>query len=143
MTFLATANCGVYVGATPGFTDVDPSTVSMTASLLEPVLSERTRAVLPVHFAGLPCDMPALSALVRARCPRAVIARTPATHWERRTLTGLRSRALRWADMATMSFHPVKHIAAGEGGRRPDGLRRARRATASAAFARNSPILPC
>ncbi len=116
LSFLATSNCGVYVGATPRFCDVDFSSVRMTAELLAPVLSARTRAVLPVHFAGMACDMASISARVRSRCPDAVIIED-ACH----ALGGIHDDgtpvgSLRWADMVMFSFHPVKHVAAGEGG---------------------------
>ncbi len=116
VTFLATANCGVYVGARPEFCDVDPVTANMTPETLEPHLRDETRAVLPVHFAGAPCDMPSLSRLVRSRSPQAVIIEDAChalggVHADRTPIG-----ALNWADMSVFSFHPVKHVAAGEGG---------------------------
>ncbi len=116
VTFLATANCGVYVGATPRFCDVDFTSVSMTAELLQPVLSVKTRAVLPVHFAGLPCDMAAISRLVRSRCPDAILVEDACHALGGRHAEGSAVGALRWADMVMFSLHPVKHVAAGEGG---------------------------
>lgn len=116
ITFLATTNAGLYVGATPRFTDVDFDTVCMTPAHLEPALSERTRAVLPVHFAGRACDMAGISALVRRRCPGAVIVEDACHALGGGHGDGTPVGALRWADMAILSFHPVKHVTTGEGG---------------------------
>lgn len=116
ITFLATSNCGAYVGATPRFTDVDSSTVQMTADLLEPVLSANTKAVLPVHFAGYPCDMAQIAPLVRDKCPNAVIIEDACHALGAKHPEGITVGSLKWADMTMFSFHPVKHIATGEGG---------------------------
>jgi UDP-4-amino-4,6-dideoxy-N-acetyl-beta-L-altrosamine transaminase len=115
-TFLATANCAVYVGAEPRFCDVDYTSGLATAETIAPLLDDRVRAVLPVHFAGLPCDMPAINALVRQRCPQAVIVEDACHALGGQHADGAPVGACRWADMAVFSFHPVKHIAAGEGG---------------------------
>jgi UDP-4-amino-4,6-dideoxy-N-acetyl-beta-L-altrosamine transaminase len=116
VSFLATANCGVYTGAEPRFSDVDPGSCLMTPELLEPALGPRTRAVLPVHFAGLPCDMPAIAELVRERCPDAVIVEDASHAIGASHADGSPVGSQTWADMVVFSFHPVKHVAAGEGG---------------------------
>jgi len=59
-TFVASASCVRLVGATPVFADVDPVSGNLTAETIREVLTERTRAVIPVHLAGWPCDMPAI-----------------------------------------------------------------------------------
>jgi dTDP-4-amino-4,6-dideoxygalactose transaminase len=56
-TFIATASCAVAVGATPVVADIDPDSGNLTAQTIAAVISERTRAVIPVHLAGWPCDM--------------------------------------------------------------------------------------
>src|SRR4051812_7838274 len=66
-TFVASAYCAMLVGATPVFADVDPDTGNITAESIEAVLTERTRAVVPVHLAGWPADMEPIMALARAR----------------------------------------------------------------------------
>lgn len=116
ITFLATANCAHYVGARSRFTDVDFASVAMTPELLDPLLNEHTRAVLPVHFAGLPAPMADIAPLVRARCPRAVIIEDSCHAPGARHADGTRVGSLKYADMVMFSFHPVKHAAAGEGG---------------------------
>jgi dTDP-4-amino-4,6-dideoxygalactose transaminase len=65
-SFMASAGCVVAVGARPVFADVDPDSQLLTAAGIEAVLTPRTRAIVPVHLAGWPCDMPAIMALARA-----------------------------------------------------------------------------
>ncbi len=62
-TFVASASCVRLVGATPVFADVDPESGNITAESIEAVLTERTKAIIPVHLAGWPCDMPAIMRL--------------------------------------------------------------------------------
>jgi dTDP-4-amino-4,6-dideoxygalactose transaminase len=66
-TFLASASCIVAVGAVPVFADVDRNSQNIDARSIEAVLTPRTRAILCVHLAGWPCDMPAIMALARDR----------------------------------------------------------------------------
>ena len=66
-SFLASASCVRMVGATPVFADVDSASGNITAKTIEPVLSGRTRAIIPVHLAGWPTDVPAINDLVRGR----------------------------------------------------------------------------
>lgn len=56
-TFIATASCAVAVGATPVVADIDPDSGNLTARTIADVISERSRAIIPVHVAGWPCDM--------------------------------------------------------------------------------------
>src|SRR5215813_12381072 len=65
ITFPATANVIVHVGATPVFTDVEPHTLNLDVKQLEARLTPRTRAIMPVHFAGHPCRMDALMEIAR------------------------------------------------------------------------------
>ncbi len=66
-TFIATASACVAVGAIPVVADIDPDSNCLTTSTIEAVLTDRTRAVIPVHLAGWPADMPAIMALAEAR----------------------------------------------------------------------------
>lgn len=61
VTFTATAEVVRYLGADPVFVDVDPETICVTADAIRKKITSRTRAIMPVHFAGLPCDMTAIS----------------------------------------------------------------------------------
>jgi dTDP-4-amino-4,6-dideoxygalactose transaminase len=66
-SFVASASCVRLVGATPVFADVDPDSGNITAETIAPVMTERTRAIIPVHLAGWPTNMPAIMDLVRGR----------------------------------------------------------------------------
>jgi perosamine synthetase len=112
LTFAASANCAAYVGATPRFADIDPATWNVSAATLEPALSAATRAVVPVAFAGLP---------LRTREIRALVGdEVTIIEDDSHALGGHDGEApvgaCLHADMAVFSFHPVKTIAAGEGG---------------------------
>ena len=111
MTFVATANAVIYQGGTPVFADVDPGTL-----LLDPVevgrkITPRTRAVIAVDYAGQPCDYDRLRTITD-RHGLALVA--DACHSLGATYKGRRVGTL--ADLTAFSFHPVKHIATGEGG---------------------------
>ena len=71
-TFVASASCVRLVGATPVFADVDPISGNITAETIEAVVTNRTKAIIPVHLAGWPCDMPAIMDLARARGLRVI-----------------------------------------------------------------------
>jgi dTDP-4-amino-4,6-dideoxygalactose transaminase len=64
-SFVASASCVPLVGATPIFADVDPDSQNISAATVEPLITERTRAVIPVHLAGWPADMSAIMALAK------------------------------------------------------------------------------
>ena len=66
-TFIASVSCVVNAGATPVFADVDSDSGNISPSTIAPVLTERTRAIIPVHLAGWPCDMPGILALAEPR----------------------------------------------------------------------------
>lgn len=115
-TFVASANCALYVGARPEFADIDRDTLN-----LDPVALERRcrqlgniKAIIPVHFAGLPCDMPAIrriadkmGAMIIEDAAHAIGATHP---------DGKRVGGCAYSDMAVFSFHPVKTITTAEGG---------------------------
>jgi len=111
LTFAATANALVYEGARPLFADIDPSTLDIDPDQVKRVATARTRALLPVDFAGLPCDYDALIGLAREH-GWTVIA--DAAHSLGGALGDRRVGSL--ADMTTLSFHPAKMITSGEGG---------------------------
>lgn len=66
-TFLASASCIVTAGAIPVFVDVDPDSQNITAATIEAVLTPRTKAIICVHLAGMPCDMDPIMELARRR----------------------------------------------------------------------------
>ncbi len=65
-SFVASASCVRLVGATPVFADVDPQSGNLTAETIRAVLTSRTKAIIPVHLAGWPCDMPKIMELARS-----------------------------------------------------------------------------
>jgi len=111
LTFAATANAVVHQGARPVFADVEAHTLNIDAGAVKRVASERTRALIGVDFAGLPCDWDALSALAHEHGWLTV---ADAAHSLGGTYHGRPVGAL--ADMTVLSFHPAKLITTGEGG---------------------------
>jgi len=111
LTFAATANAVVYQGARPVFADIDRTTLNLDPDAVKRVATERTRAILPVDFAGLPCEYDRLLPLAREH-GWLVIA--DAAHSFGGACDGRPVGAL--ADMTTLSFHPAKLITTGEGG---------------------------
>lgn len=113
ITFAATANAALYCGAEPVIIDVRPDTLTMDPAALAAALTRRTKAVLPVHFAGLPADMAEISRIARSRGLTII---EDAAHALGASYRGRRIGACDRSDMAILSFHPVKHVATGEGG---------------------------
>ena len=116
ITFVASANAALYAGAEAAFCDVDPDTINMSPGSLVEALRKHpsARAVMPVHFAGLPCDMPAIKAASDAA--GAVVIEDAAHALGARYPDGRRVGCCAHSLMAVFSFHPVKNIATGEGG---------------------------
>jgi UDP-4-amino-4,6-dideoxy-N-acetyl-beta-L-altrosamine transaminase len=116
ITFVASANAALYAGARALFADIDPGTINMSPGSLTQVLAAHpdTRAVIPVHFAGLPCDMPAIRSAADAA--GAVVIEDAAHALGATYPTGQRVGSCVHSLMTLFSFHPVKAIAAGEGG---------------------------
>ena len=110
-TFPATANVVIQQGAVPVVADIDPVTFGMRSDSLEECLTERTRAVIPVHAFGLSADMDPLMAVARAH---GVPVLEDAACSLGGTYRGRPSGSL--SDLGTFSFHPRKIITTGEGG---------------------------
>ena len=111
LSFIATTNAVRYVAATPVFADVDPATANLTAATVEPVLTERTRAVIVVHQGGMPADAEAIRKLVAGR--GVLVFEDAACAAGSRSAgfpVGYRSELAAW------SFHPRKLLTTGEGG---------------------------
>ena len=119
ITFLATANCILYSGATPDFVDIDPTTYTLDPNQLEKKIrfyrsrGKKVKAIIGVDYAGHPCDWKALREiadkyelqLINDNCHA-----LGASYFEDKQY------ALKYADIVTQSYHPVKHITTGEGG---------------------------
>jgi len=116
ITFVASANAALYAGGRVVFADIDPDTINMSPNNLKQALADDpdALAVVPVHFAGLPCDMPAIEAIAEQA---GVVVIEDAAHALGATYpSGQRVGSCAFSLMTTFSFHPVKAIAAGEGG---------------------------
>lgn len=111
LTFAASANCVLYCGGTPVFADIDERTYNMDPQDLERKITNRTKAIIPVHLTGQPCDMDAIHEIAK-KYNLLVIEDAAhalgAKYKGRRIGTG--------SDMTIFSFHPVKPITTGEGG---------------------------
>jgi perosamine synthetase len=111
MTFAATANCILYQGATPVFADVSRDTLNLNPEEVEKKISAKTRAILPVDYAGHPAELAPILEIARER---GLIVIEDACHALGAEYAGRRVGGI--ADMTVFSFHPVKHITTGEGG---------------------------
>jgi len=111
MTWAATGNMILAVGATPVFVDVDPGTLQIDPAAVGRAVGPRTRAILPVHFAGQPADMDTLRAIADRHGLALVedAAHALGTHYRGRPIGG-------GTTAAVFSFHPIKAITTGEGG---------------------------
>ncbi len=112
ITFAASANCAAYVGATPRFADIDPATWNVSAETIAAATTERTKAVVPVHFTGLAAPIEEIRAAVG---PDVAIIED-AAHAVGAHVGGDPVGSCRHSDMAIFSFHPVKGFTTGEGG---------------------------
>jgi UDP-4-amino-4,6-dideoxy-N-acetyl-beta-L-altrosamine transaminase len=112
LTFAATANAALYVGAKPVFADVDERTLNLDPSAAAAAVTDRTKAIVAVHYSGRPCEMDALRKLCDSRKLLLVEDACHALGAEFRGATVGSGPA----DLSCWSFHPVKHVAAGEGG---------------------------
>jgi UDP-4-amino-4,6-dideoxy-N-acetyl-beta-L-altrosamine transaminase len=117
ITFLATANAIIYASAHPVFADVEYDTLTINPSAIRNSITSKTKAIVPVHFAGHPCQMVHVSEIAREK---KLIVIEDASH----ALGSQYKCNGRWikvggcqhSDITIFSFHPVKHITTGEGG---------------------------
>lgn len=117
ITFVASANCILYVKANPIFADIDPQTYCIDPMQIRARLSSSTRGLIPVHFGGQPCDMEKIHAIAKEKN---LIVIEDAAHALGATYTAnsktFKVGSCAHSDMTIFSFHPVKHITTGEGG---------------------------
>ena len=118
-TFVASANCALYCGASVDFVDIDPQTYNLSPDALEAKLLEAEKAgrlpkiVVPVHLAGQPCDMAAIHALGAKYGFRII---EDASHAIGGSYRNEPIGNCRYSDITVFSFHPVKIITTAEGG---------------------------
>jgi perosamine synthetase len=147
LSFIATANAALYVGARPVFADVEPDTLNLSADTIKQALSPRTKAVILVHQAGVPADLDAVHALcdpLGVAVVEDAACAIGSSYHGRPIGSG--------SDLVTFSFHPRKVITTGEGGMvmtsRADWAERLRRlrehgmnVSAAARHAATSPVI--
>lgn len=117
MTFAATSNAGLYLGARPVFVDIEENTGNIDCEKIESKITDKTKLIVPIHYAGQPCDMEKIKKIAEKYNLKVV---EDACH-----ALGARYKVQRstfnvgscqFSDMTVFSFHPVKHITTGEGG---------------------------
>lgn len=111
MTFAATANVITHIGARPVFVDIDKHTMNIDPNLIEKSITKRTRAIIPVHFAGRPCDMDAIMSIAKKHH---LLVITDAAHAIETVYKGQRVGNI--GDMTVFSFYVTKNVCTGEGG---------------------------
>jgi UDP-4-amino-4,6-dideoxy-N-acetyl-beta-L-altrosamine transaminase len=119
ITFVASANCAVYCGAKPVFADIDLKTYNIAPEEIEEKITQRTKAIIPVHLAGQSCDMESIHRIVKKKekeFNNKIFIIEDASHALGSIYKNRRVGFSVFSDMTVMSFHPVKHITTGEGG---------------------------
>lgn len=111
ITFAASSNCVLYCGGTPVFADIKPDTYNIDPADIERKITERTKAIIAVHFTGQPCEMDEIHAIAKKHN---LLVIEDGAHALGAEYKGKKVGSL--SDMTTFSFHPVKHITTGEGG---------------------------
>ena len=111
LTFAATANCVLYQGATPVFADIAADTLNINPRQISQKISGKTRAILPVDYAGHPADM---APILECAEKHGLVVIEDACHALGAEYGGRHVGSI--ADMTVFSFHPVKHVTTGEGG---------------------------
>jgi len=110
-TFVSTANAFVLRGAVPVFVDIREDTLNLDERLIEEAITTRTRAIVPVHYAGVSCEMDSIIAIARRHDLRIVEDAAQGV------MAGYKNRALgAIGDLGSFSFHETKNIISGEGG---------------------------
>ena len=109
-TFIASANSILYVGARPVFVDIDPATFNLDPALIEAAITPRTKAILPVHLYGLPCDMDSIMAIAKKHH---LIMIEDACQSHGAEYKGKKAGSF---GTGTFSLYPTKNMTSGEGG---------------------------
>ena len=111
MTFAASVNGGLYCGATPRFVDMDPATNCMDVHKLRDAVTDKTKVITPISYAGYPVDLKAIHEVAAEKGCHVIHDACHAIGSRRDGTFGME-----YVDMAILSFHPVKHVTTGEGG---------------------------
>jgi UDP-4-amino-4,6-dideoxy-N-acetyl-beta-L-altrosamine transaminase len=113
ITFVATSNAGLFLGAKPVFCDVEEDTGNLNPEILEEKITSRTKLVVPVHYAGHPCDMEKIKKIADKH---GLFVIEDACHALGAKYKETKIGSCEYSDLTVFSFHPVKHITTGEGG---------------------------
>ena len=111
LTFCATVNAIIHSGATPVLADIDPSTLNIDPKEIEKKITSRTKAIIPVHFAGRPCEMKLIQEIANRYQLKIIEDCAHAVETEY-----LGQKAGTFGDFACFSFYVTKNITTGEGG---------------------------
>ncbi|MER3547159.1 MAG: UDP-4-amino-4,6-dideoxy-N-acetyl-beta-L-altrosamine transaminase [Rhodanobacteraceae bacterium] len=111
MTFCASVNAIIHAGLTPVLADVDPRTQNIDPTAIETAITSRTRAILPVHFAGRPCKMDAITNIAHKHD---LVVIEDCAHAIETTYHGLKAGT--FGDFGCFSFYATKNVVTGEGG---------------------------
>ena len=112
ITFVATANAGLYLGAKPVFVDVEPDTGNIDISKIEQNITNRTKLLVPVHYAGHPVDLEKIYDIAQKYNLYVV---EDASHALGAEYRGSKIGECKYSDMTVFSFHPVEPITTGDG----------------------------
>lgn len=113
ITFLASANCARYCGADVKFADIESDTANIDPDEIEKHITDKTKAIIPVHFAGQSCDMEKIYKIAQKHDLKIV---EDAAHAIGSEYKGKKVGCCEYSDMVVFSFHPVKTITTAEGG---------------------------
>ncbi|WP_022852178.1 UDP-4-amino-4,6-dideoxy-N-acetyl-beta-L-altrosamine transaminase [Limisalsivibrio acetivorans] len=113
MTFAATVNAGLYLGASPRFADIEPDTGNINPDNIEALIDETTTLIVPVHYAGQPADMERIAGIASDKGLKVI---EDASHAPGAVYKDTKTGSCAYSDMTVFSFHPVKHFTTGEGG---------------------------
>jgi UDP-4-amino-4,6-dideoxy-N-acetyl-beta-L-altrosamine transaminase len=113
ITFVASANCVLYCGGRPVFADIEEDTANISPQKVERQVTKKTKAIIPVHFAGHPCDLKEIQRIAKKHN---LFVIEDAAHALGAQYHGQRIGFGKYSDMTIFSFHPVKSITTGEGG---------------------------
>mgnify|MGYP001182479739 CR=1 FL=1 len=116
ITFVASSNSAIYCGAKPVFSDINDETINICPNQLEKTIKKnpKIKVIIPVHFSGLPCDMKSISHI--AKKYNLYVIEDAAHALGAKYSDGSMVGSCKYSEMTGFSFHPVKSIAAGEGG---------------------------
>ena len=113
ITFVASANCVLYCGGRPVFADICPDTMNIDPDAIKKKITSKTKAIIPVDFAGHPCDLEVIHRIARKHGLTVV---EDAAHALGAKYNRKKIGSCNYSDMTVLSFHAVKHITTGEGG---------------------------